>query len=284
MTKRTSGAPIAADICDDIAQQIRSYELAPGAKLPSERELSEEYNICRMTARRVYERLESEGLVTSSNRRGWFVAEARLQFAPTKSVSFLNSVAVRGRDARAQLLYAAKVSPPRIVRNQLKLKARDETYLLRRLLQIGARAAAIETMYVPVARFPGFLEQQLAGSILSLWREKYDVTVGHANTTLRGAYLSSEDAEILGVTEGAPAIVLTQTMTDPDGEPFAYDQQDWRFELAEFLISSDFEDGDEDNGSRRTSKAGARVRAGSPADEHPSRASAHAAKPAPQPR
>ncbi|GLS34955.1 phosphonate utilization transcriptional regulator PhnR [Mesorhizobium tianshanense] len=241
MTTKGNAIPIIKIICDDIAEQIRSGATAPGTKLPSERELGDNRRISRMTARRIYERLESEGLVSRSHRRGWFVAEARLQFALMKSVSFINSAAVRGRDARALLLGAEKIIPPEFAREQLKLRRNEEALFVRRVLQLGDRPAAIETMYLTHVRFPNFLDHPLTGSILSLWQDVYGITVGHADATLRGTFLSDEDADLLSVSKGSPTIVLTQTMVDHTGEPFAYDRQDWRFELAEFLISADFE-------------------------------------------
>jgi len=240
LTSEVQSVPIIKVICDDIAGQIRSGALAPGTRLPSERELGDVRNISRMTARRIYERLESEGLVSRSHRRGWFVSEARLQFALMKSVSFINSAAVRGKDAGSLLLHAEKVIPPEFARDPLKLRRNEDAYFVRRLLQLGGKPAAIETMYLGCARFPDFLSHTLTGSILSLWEDTYGISVGHADATLRGAFLSDEDASVLGVAKGSPNIALTQTMFDADGEPFAYDRQDWRFELAEFLISADF--------------------------------------------
>ncbi len=241
MTDEEQSVPIIKVICYDIAGQIRAGVLAPGTKLPSERELGDTRQISRMTARRIYERLESDGLVSRSHRRGWFVSEARLQFALMKSVSFINNAAVRGRDAGSLLLLADKRPPPDHVRAALQLKRGQETYYLRRLLHLGGRPAAIETMYLGCPRFPGFLDHTLTGSILALWEEAYGITVGHAEAALRGTYLADDDATILSVPKGSPGITLTQTMVDSEGEPFAYDCQDWRFEVAEFLISADFE-------------------------------------------
>lgn len=241
MTSEAAPVPIIKVICEDISQRIRSGRLAPGTKLPSERELGEARGISRMTARRIYERLEGDGLVSRSHRRGWFVAEARLQVALMKSVSFINSAAARGKAAGSLLLEARRVVPPEPAREPLRLKRNEEAYLVRRVLRLGNKPAAIETMYVASARFAGFLDHDLAGSILSLWEDVYGITVGHADATLRGAFLSDDDAGLLAVPKGSPTIVLRQTMVDSAGEPFAFDRQDWRFELAEFLISADFQ-------------------------------------------
>jgi GntR family transcriptional regulator len=53
--------------------KIRSGELAPGARLPSIRSISQEYEVATTTAQKVIEALRDEGLVETSPM-GTFVA------------------------------------------------------------------------------------------------------------------------------------------------------------------------------------------------------------------
>lgn len=62
-----------------------------------------------------------------------------------------------------------------------------------------------------------------------------------SNTTMRGAYLSKEEAQLLDVPKGSPTIILGQVIMDTSGKAFAYDRQHWKFDLAEFLISARYE-------------------------------------------
>jgi LacI family transcriptional regulator len=63
------------------AQQFRERivtgELKPGTRLPSQNDLYDTHRLSRATAERVYQTLESEGLVVREHRRGVFVAERR---------------------------------------------------------------------------------------------------------------------------------------------------------------------------------------------------------------
>ncbi len=54
---------------------ITSGELAPGDKLPSERELARRFSTARNTAREAIRLLTEEGLVTAQHGRGVFVRE-----------------------------------------------------------------------------------------------------------------------------------------------------------------------------------------------------------------
>ena len=60
-------------IVDEIAARIESGELPPGSKLPSSRELQEQYDTSHMTVRTAVTILRDRGLVESISGVGVFV-------------------------------------------------------------------------------------------------------------------------------------------------------------------------------------------------------------------
>jgi DNA-binding GntR family transcriptional regulator len=58
---------------DDIAARIASGELAPGARLRSERDLAEHYGVSYGTIRRAMQVLRDRGLISTVHGRGTFV-------------------------------------------------------------------------------------------------------------------------------------------------------------------------------------------------------------------
>jgi GntR family transcriptional regulator len=65
---------LGAQLAGRIRAAVRERALGPGDRLPSVRELAEAAGVNVNTARAVYARLESEGLVRSEHGRGTFVA------------------------------------------------------------------------------------------------------------------------------------------------------------------------------------------------------------------
>lgn len=61
-------------VADDIAGRIASGELAPGARLRSERDLAEFYGRSYGTIRRAMEQLRERGLIVTIHGRGTFIA------------------------------------------------------------------------------------------------------------------------------------------------------------------------------------------------------------------
>jgi DNA-binding GntR family transcriptional regulator len=60
-------------VADHIAARIRAGGLAPGARLPGERDLADEYQVALGTVRRAIEELRSRGLVVTLPAKGTFV-------------------------------------------------------------------------------------------------------------------------------------------------------------------------------------------------------------------
>jgi DNA-binding GntR family transcriptional regulator len=78
-------APPYRQIADAIRERIRSGELAPGSKVPSVREVVQEYDVAMATAHRAVRLLQAEGyvraehgignVVMSETERGWSASE-----------------------------------------------------------------------------------------------------------------------------------------------------------------------------------------------------------------
>ena len=67
--------PIYLQVVNDLKGKIASGQILPGEKLPSGRELSQQYQINPNTAARVYQVLEQQGICETRRGLGTFVVE-----------------------------------------------------------------------------------------------------------------------------------------------------------------------------------------------------------------
>jgi GntR family transcriptional regulator len=70
-----SPTPLYVQLADLLEAQIKAGKLAPGDRLPSEKQLVQEHGVARGTARRAVEVLRERGLVITIQARGTFVPE-----------------------------------------------------------------------------------------------------------------------------------------------------------------------------------------------------------------
>lgn len=75
---RKSGIPFYIQVKEQIRKQITQGIWPTGTKLPTERELSGELGVSRNTVSQAYKELESEGVLSSTQGRGTFVADSSL--------------------------------------------------------------------------------------------------------------------------------------------------------------------------------------------------------------
>lgn len=74
-----SGQPLYQQIKDQIKDAILKEELTEGAPLPSIRSFANELKVSVLTIRRVYDKLEKEGFVTSQIGVGTFVSAGNVE-------------------------------------------------------------------------------------------------------------------------------------------------------------------------------------------------------------
>ncbi|OAA29939.1 GntR family transcriptional regulator [Kosmotoga arenicorallina S304] len=75
----TDPDPYYKQIEDQIKKEIISGRLKSGTKLPSVRALAKELNVSVITTKRAYAELEKEGLITTRQGQGTYVAEVDLK-------------------------------------------------------------------------------------------------------------------------------------------------------------------------------------------------------------
>lgn len=75
MINPRSDRPVHLQVADELRAGIEDGTYPPGARLPSETRLTQEYGIARMTAREAIKVLKAEGLVRTDVGRGTFVRE-----------------------------------------------------------------------------------------------------------------------------------------------------------------------------------------------------------------
>jgi DNA-binding GntR family transcriptional regulator len=235
-----AGLPIYQRVRDEIAGRIDRGRYAANEQLPSERDLSDSLGISRMTARQVYVTLQQDGLIYRSDRRGWFVSPPRLNYALTRSVSFLTNVQAEGGKPRVRVLHAETARPEPWVAGKLGLGRTGRIHVVRRLLSIGEQPAMIDIVYTSAARFPDFFEHRMDQSLTRLWQERYGIDITRAEVKIRAAALAAEDAETLQVKPEAAGIQVRQVMIGHDGQPVAINLQNWRIDVAEFTIEAQF--------------------------------------------
>ncbi|MEU6664254.1 GntR family transcriptional regulator [Streptomyces sp. NPDC046821] len=90
-------------IIQDVRDKIRSGQLTAGTKLPSTRELADEYGVAAGTVQRALAELRSAGLIYSHQGRGSFVTETASETAEDSTARALKTLEELVRDLSTRL-------------------------------------------------------------------------------------------------------------------------------------------------------------------------------------
>jgi GntR family transcriptional regulator len=81
---------------------------------------------------------------------------------------------------------------------------------------------SLEDARFPADRFPDLLEQSLGGSIYEVLQAHYGVSPAEAEERIEVRLASADEAQILGVVEGAALLSITRRTCDADGRPIEF--------------------------------------------------------------
>ncbi len=215
---------------------IRQKVLNSGDKLPSEREIGEQFKLTRMTVRQGLQALEAEGLIYRQNRRGWFVSPPAMVYNPARLLSFIENVSNQGFTPTTECL-AQQVEPAdEDIANLMGLRKGAPVLFLHRRRYIDGRPVLIEKMYININLLPGIEEEDLSQSLTQLLAEKYGRQYRDMNLSFKSTSLPAAAAAELYLPSGHPGLHIQRINYTADKEVLEVDYEFWRHDAVTIQI------------------------------------------------
>lgn len=219
---------------NQLAEDIKSGNLLANDSLPSERMLSERFNVSRMTARQALIQLEKEGLAHTNGKRGRFVSDPKVNYDVSKSVSFFADACLSKDYVQISVLSFETKKGSDEQCKTLNLKPGSDIHFYSRLCHLGDRTAFFEEEYVPAERFPNLREHDIAQSVSLLLENEYGVHSVRSQIVIKLCHFSSPVAKALGLEGPAIGLLHEQTVLDENDHPVSFGLQYWRGDVARF--------------------------------------------------
>lgn len=201
-------------------ERIDAGEWLPGSMIPSERELSAEFGLSRATTRKALDRLVAAGLLRKELRRGTFVAQPKTVFEALTLRGFSAQALEAGASPASRLLRFERVLPPVQVAARLEIPGTQLVYLIERLRTVDDAAVALHQSYLPINLAPNLRHDDLqTRSLYEVLASRHGIAIGHAQETLESSLATEYEAIVLGVSPGAPMLLLNIRLSTLDGRP-----------------------------------------------------------------
>jgi len=205
---RSARAPAKYVVVRDHLLALIADGLEPGSPIPSERELCETFSVSRMTVRQAIDTLVVDGALERHQGRGTFVSQPKLDLQ-LRLTSFTDEMRRRGMEPGVVFLAAETTRATPQVAQALEISPGDDVYHLRRLRTADSTPMAIEENWLSPSLLPGLLEGPLDFSLYQRLGE-VDLAPQWGEDVIQGHVASAEEAILLGVPEGSPALDITR--------------------------------------------------------------------------
>ena len=235
MINRYADRPIYRQLSDLLEARL-AEEARPGDRLPSEAELSREFDVNRLTVRRALEELSQRGLIETVHGKGSFVAAPRVRYdvSAGRDASFTRSMRELGHRVSIRLLSADIVQTPEL---QAELDTTGGVLVCRTLRLVDDEPWSVSVTSIHTDRFPDLVAQWAGDtSLFDFLLERHGVRMQRAYRTFAASLAEPFEAEQLQVRVGAPLLEMRGLNVDQDGVPVAVVEHRFRGERVQFTV------------------------------------------------
>ena len=187
-----------------------------GARLPSERQLSERWGVARMTVRHAMDALVAEGLVERRQGSGTYISpQPFVRFLGL--TSFTQDMRERGLTPGSRLLAFQSGPADAVLAAQLQIPVGEPVLCFTRLRLGSGEPMAIETVWIPRALVPGLEAADLDGSLYEILARRYGIVTGSASVRIEPVVPNAEAREQMGILEDQACLRLRMVDSDTRG-------------------------------------------------------------------
>ncbi|KRK92058.1 transcriptional regulator [Levilactobacillus koreensis JCM 16448] len=229
-------SPIYIQIHNDIKRAIEAGKWAVGDRIPSERELSRDFDVSRMTLRQAIQTLVDEGILERQVGSGTYVANQKVQEKMSGVTSFTELMLNQGKVPTSKTISYHVMSPSLSEAEKLKLKEDDQVLRMERIRYGDDVPICFEVATVPESLVDGLSKKEVTSSLYRALEDKKKLTPGKAQQTVSAMSASERIAEYLNIKRGDAILRLRQVTALQDGTPFEYVRTQYVGERFEFYL------------------------------------------------
>ena len=235
---KDSEIPLFEQLEELMRARLDTNDLSPGDKLPSESELSDQFDISRMTVRHALDRLVREGLIVRKPGKGAFVARAKLEINPTTIFSFSAAMNTAGHVVRTHVIEKRVIPAPADIAKDLGLRAGKPVVYVFRLRYVDDQAAACARSYLPAQYYEGLLSQDLGRRPLAeLMEEVSGLTISRTEDYFESALVRHDESSVLKVADGSAVLLVRGVAYTQSGLPVRSTKSIYRGDLFRFQLN-----------------------------------------------
>lgn len=228
------GGPLYLQLKRWIEDAVQKGVIKPGDALPSERDLAQKVDVSRVTVRKAVQQLVRDGVLVQRHGSGTFVAAQthRVEQSLSQLTSFAEDMARRGMAVTSVWLDRGLYDPSPEETVALGISSGQQVARVSRLRLSDEAPLAIERAAISAEVLP---DPDKVGTSLYAHLEKSGNRPVRAIQRIRAASLSPDDARLLEVPAGAPALHIERTSYLASGRVIEFTRSIYRGDTYDFV-------------------------------------------------
>jgi GntR family transcriptional regulator len=202
-------------------------QLGVGTAIPSERQLSADLGVSRLTLRAALDDLAREGYLVRRRGSGTYVQQPKIAQELTIT-SFSDDMRRRGMTPASKTLSMSTTHAGARLGRFLNVSPSEQIVVVKRLRLADGETMAIETLHIPEVLVPGLTPKALDGSFYELLRDRYGVVIVEGTQAIEPTVTNDEESAALGVPLHSPAFLFERTSRDDAGRTVEFVQSVYR--------------------------------------------------------
>ncbi|WP_077601552.1 GntR family transcriptional regulator [Oceanobacillus sojae] len=229
----TNSIPLHVQLKQKIEQKIYTghYE----DKIPSERELMDEYYVSRSTVRQSIEQLVRKGILIRKPGKGTFIAVRTINDWLGSLSSTSENIEKMGMSPGTRLVTSQEIE----LFGRLKdITGLEKAHHFKRVRYVNEIPMGVERHYYPVTlgkKLEQFNLNQEA--FYELLERELKVKTFQAEQEIKAGTSTSNDAQLLNIAEGSSIIIAERKITDMNGDFVEFERAHYRADMYSFKIT-----------------------------------------------
>jgi len=228
--------PVYIQIHNEIRKEIESGKWAVGERIPSERQLSQDFDVSRMTLRQAIQTLVDEGILQRQVGSGTYVSSSKVQEKMSGTTSFTEITEGQGKKPSSKTVSYHVADPSISEIEKLKLNDGDQVLRMERIRYADNQPICFEVATLPIGIVNSLNKKDITSSLYKALEDKAGLKLGDATQTVSAILASEKIANFLNVKRGSAILRVRQVTTLDDDRPFEYVRSQYAGDRFEFYL------------------------------------------------
>lgn len=229
-----SAAPLYARLKKLVQNAVAAGDLKEGDAVPGERDVAQMLDVSRVTVRKAFTELVAEGILVQRRGSGTYVngPARRIEQPLSRLTSFTQDMQLRGLKTDADWLERSAGLPTPEEALKLSISPSERVSRFHRLRRADGVPMAIENAVIPYKFLPD--PERVEGSLYTAL-EARGVRPVRALQRLHATALNTQEAKLLDLPDGSPALFIERISYLPDGRIVEFTRSHYRGDSYDFV-------------------------------------------------